>query len=60
LLKADPRNIHECIRQLAPDRPRIAIQRWSLRRIGLTIAVLVAVLVAMGLLVANLQLAGLL
>jgi tRNA A-37 threonylcarbamoyl transferase component Bud32 len=59
-LTANGADVPGCFRRLAPQRPRIAIQRWSLRRVGLTIAVLLALLVAMALLVANLQLAGLL
>jgi tRNA A-37 threonylcarbamoyl transferase component Bud32 len=59
-LTADGRDIQTCFRRLAPTRPRIAIQRWSLRRVGLTIAVLCAALAAIVLLIANLQLAGLL
>lgn len=47
-------------RALAPPRPPVAIQRWTLRRAGLTLTVLVGGLVVFGLVVANLGLAGLL
>lgn len=47
-------------RRLAPARPPIAIQRWTLRRFGLTLAVAVALLVGLAALLANLSLAGLL
>src|SRR5205085_11426143 len=53
-LKADGRDIQACFRRLAPERPRIAIQRWSVRRVGLTIALSVGVLGAIALLVSNL------
>jgi tRNA A-37 threonylcarbamoyl transferase component Bud32/membrane-associated phospholipid phosphatase len=47
-------------RRLAPHRPPIAIQRWTLRRLGLTLAVVVLGLLALLALLANLALAGLL
>ncbi len=39
-LKDDPRDLIAGFRSLAPTRPRISIQRWSARRIGLTVSVL--------------------
>lgn len=42
-------------RQLAPPRRRIAIQRWSLQRIGLTFAVLFGLLLALAVLFDNLE-----
>lgn len=47
-------------RALAPPMPPVAIQRWSLRRVGLTLAVVAAAAVAAVLALANLRLAGLL
>ncbi len=47
-------------RTLAPPRPTVSIQRWTVRRAALTLAVVAAVIVGAGLVVANLQLAGLL
>ena len=39
LLRADGRHLTGRFRALAPPRPRVAVQRWSLRRVGLTLAV---------------------
>jgi tRNA A-37 threonylcarbamoyl transferase component Bud32 len=47
-------------RALAPERRPVAIQRWSLRRLGLTLAVLIGALLGLALVVANFRLAGLL
>jgi hypothetical protein len=44
-LKEDPRDLIEEFRALAPARPPISIQRWSSRRIGLTVAVVGGTLV---------------
>jgi hypothetical protein len=38
-LKDDPRDLIAEFRALAPPRPPISIQRWSARRIGLTVSV---------------------
>ncbi|MCI0632408.1 MAG: hypothetical protein L0206_00585 [Actinobacteria bacterium] len=43
-LKEDPRPILERFRELAPKRPPVSIQVWSLRRIALTVAALVGVI----------------
>jgi tRNA A-37 threonylcarbamoyl transferase component Bud32/membrane-associated phospholipid phosphatase len=43
VMKRDGRDLIGQFRRLAPDRPRIALQRWSVRRVALTVAV-VAVL----------------
>jgi tRNA A-37 threonylcarbamoyl transferase component Bud32/membrane-associated phospholipid phosphatase len=59
MLRAARRDLIGEFRQLAPERRRIAIQRWSWRRIGLTAAVGFAVWVALSLLVLNLQYLGL-
>ena len=47
-------------RALAPPRAPVAIQRWTVRRIGLTLGVLVGALAAAALVLSNLELAGLL
>jgi tRNA A-37 threonylcarbamoyl transferase component Bud32/membrane-associated phospholipid phosphatase len=47
-------------RELAPPHPPISIQRWSVRRVALTVGVLIAGLFAAVLVVSNLQGAGLL
>lgn len=60
LLREDGRDLPARFRALAPERPPVAIQRWTLRRAGLTIAVLLAATIAFALVVANLDQAGLL
>jgi hypothetical protein len=42
-LKEDPRDLIAEFQRLAPPHPRVSIQRWSWRRIGLTAATVVAV-----------------
>jgi tRNA A-37 threonylcarbamoyl transferase component Bud32 len=59
-LKADGRDLLGCFRELAPARRVVPIQRWTLRRFGLTVVVIGALLVALALLFANLRSAGLL
>ena len=46
-------------RELAPPTPPVAIQRWSLRRAVLTMAVVVGAALAIALVAVNLRLAGL-
>jgi hypothetical protein len=46
-------------RELAPPTPPVAIQRWSLRRAVLTMAVVAGVAVALALAAVNLRLSGL-
>ncbi|HEX2064004.1 MAG TPA: hypothetical protein VHE80_06250, partial [Acidimicrobiales bacterium] len=58
--RADGRDLLGAFRALAPARPRVAIQRWSLRRIGLTVGVVGAAAGAVGLIALNLRTAGLL
>ena len=53
MMKEDGRDLMAEFQALAPDRPPLKIQRWSIRRIGLTIGVLVAALIAMALVVSN-------
>jgi hypothetical protein len=45
-MKRDPRDLLGEFRALAPRRPPIAIQRWSIQRVALTAAVLAVALVA--------------
>jgi hypothetical protein len=46
-------------RELAPDRDSVAIQRWSMRRIGLTVAVALLVAALVSIFVNNLADIGL-
>jgi tRNA A-37 threonylcarbamoyl transferase component Bud32/membrane-associated phospholipid phosphatase len=58
LLKKDRkagRDILARFRELAPQRPPIAIQRWSVRRIGVTLIVAIGFVVALALVIDNLQ-----
>jgi tRNA A-37 threonylcarbamoyl transferase component Bud32/membrane-associated phospholipid phosphatase len=59
-LRADGRDLLGAFRSLAPERDPISIQRWSLRRIGLTLSVAGAAVATTALVAANLRLAGLL
>jgi hypothetical protein len=45
-MKRDPRDLLGEFRALAPQRPPIALQRWSIQRVALTAAVLAITLVA--------------
>jgi serine/threonine protein kinase len=45
-MKRDPRDLLGEFRALAPQRPPIAIQRWSIQRVALTAALLAVALVA--------------
>jgi hypothetical protein len=45
-MKRDPRDLLGEFRALAPQRPPIALQRWSVRRVALTAAVLAITVVA--------------
>jgi hypothetical protein len=45
-MKRDPRDLLGEFRTLAPQRPPIALQRWSVRRVALTAGVLAITLVA--------------
>jgi tRNA A-37 threonylcarbamoyl transferase component Bud32/uncharacterized membrane protein len=53
MLKADGRELTEAFRGLAPARPPVRIQRWSLRRIGLTVTVLFGGLLFLSLVASN-------
>ncbi|MBW3575663.1 MAG: hypothetical protein KY450_12475, partial [Actinobacteria bacterium] len=59
-VRADGRDLLGCFRQLAPERPPISIQRWTLRRMGLTLAAAGSVVAAAALLVFYLTATGLL
>ena len=54
-LRLDGRDLISRFRQLAPPRTPIPIQRWSIRRIGLTATVLGSVLVALDLMLVTLS-----
>ena len=60
LLREQDTDLAAELRALAPPRAPVAIQRWTLRRVGLTIAVVAGALIGFGLVVANLGLVGLL
>jgi membrane-associated phospholipid phosphatase len=60
MLRKDRRDLLARFRALAPKRPPVAIQRWSLRRVGLTAGMAIAVFLLIGLAGSNLQGAGLL
>lgn len=59
-MKADGRDLISEFRALAPDRPKISIQRWSARRVGLALGVFLGGLVLAWLFISNLQAIGLL
>jgi tRNA A-37 threonylcarbamoyl transferase component Bud32 len=61
MLRAQGRDLHAEFLQLLPEPPRpIAIQRFSARRLGLTLAVLVGAFLAVGFVISNLNGLGLL
>ena len=45
-MKRDPRDLLGSFRAVAPQRPPVALQRWSIRRIGLAAAVLAIAVLA--------------
>jgi hypothetical protein len=60
MLRAQGRDLHGEFLRLLPERPRpIAIQRFSARRLGLTLAVLVGAFLAVNLVMSNLKGLGL-
>jgi tRNA A-37 threonylcarbamoyl transferase component Bud32 len=60
MLRAQGRDLHAEFLQLLPERPRpIAIQRFSARRLGLTLAVLVGAFLVVGFVLNNLNGLGL-
>jgi hypothetical protein len=48
VVKQDGRDLINAFRRLAPQRPLIAIQRWSVRRVALALGLLVSLLLAAG------------
>ena len=58
-LRDDPRDLIAEFRRLAPPREPVAIQLWSVRRVALTVAVLLALAVGAGLVASYVRLAGL-
>jgi hypothetical protein len=59
LLRRRDDDLLAMFRELAPPTPPVAIQRWSLRRAVLTMAVIAGVAVALVLAAVNLRLSGL-
>ena len=59
LLKKDSRNLLARFRELAPKRRPISIQRWSIRRLALTVGVALTAFFAVGMTVSNLSAVGL-
>jgi tRNA A-37 threonylcarbamoyl transferase component Bud32 len=53
MVKEDGRDLLAEFRALAPHRQPIAIQRWSVRRVVLTVSMVLAALLVLGLLVSN-------
>ena len=53
MMKEDGRNLLEEFRRLAPSFPPIRIQRWSLRRLALTLWVMFLGFIALGLVASN-------
>jgi tRNA A-37 threonylcarbamoyl transferase component Bud32/membrane-associated phospholipid phosphatase len=61
MMRDQGRDLHAEFLELLPERPApIAIQHWSLRRVGLTVGVLLGAVLALMLVVSNLKSAGLL
>jgi len=60
MMRTDGRDLMARFRSLAPPHGRIRVQRWSVRRIGLSVAVLVGGLLAVMMFVSSLQRVGLL
>jgi hypothetical protein len=54
-LRKDGRDLLARFRELAPKRPPIAIQRWSVRRVALALAVVLGALLAFGLIMENIK-----
>jgi hypothetical protein len=53
MMKEDGRDLLQEFRGLAPSFPPVRIQRWSLRRLALTLWVLLLALIALGLVATN-------
>ena len=52
-VKHDDRDLLARFRELVPEYPPVAIQRWSVRRVALTLAALFALLIAVVLVISN-------
>ena len=59
-VRADGRDLAGCFRRLAPARPAVPIQLWSIRRVALLLGVVVAASLAVAVLTAYLEIGGLL
>jgi hypothetical protein len=53
VLKADGRDLLARFRAMTPPRPPISVQRWSVRRVLLTIEVIIVAFIAVTLIVNN-------
>jgi hypothetical protein len=53
MMKEDGRDLLSEFQRLAPHRAPLKIQRWSIRRVGLTIAVAIVALLALSLVMSN-------
>lgn len=58
-LRRDGRELTRTFRGLVPDRPPVAIQRWSLRRVGLMMWMALLALAVVSVFVSNLEDIGL-
>jgi len=58
-VRSDSRDLLGAFRELAPTRRRVSIQRWSLRRVGLTAWVLMLTLAVAAIILGNLSTIGL-
>ena len=52
-IKQDGRDLLEHFRKLVPEREPVSIQRWSVRRVLLTVAVAFGAFLAVGFVVSN-------
>ena len=59
-LRADRPDAIITFRRLAPERSEIAIQLWSMRRVAVTVSVLIGGVILISVLVAYFRMAGLL
>jgi tRNA A-37 threonylcarbamoyl transferase component Bud32 len=59
LMKEDPRDLVAEFRALGPRTARIAVQRWSMRRVGLTATALLSAFILVSIVVSNFRGAGL-
>ena len=60
LMRADGRDLTSRFRQLAPARRPVPVQLWDIHRVGITAALLTALVTAVALLGASLRVGGLL